>query len=71
MIGEAIPLGARVLTIADAYDAMTTPRPYRNRMSSEDALSELQNNSGNQFDTDLVERFCRIIRIAKQENPAI
>lgn len=71
LIGDSIPLGARILTIADSYDAMTTPRPYRGRMSCEDALCELQKHSGTQFDPELVERFCCIVKAAKQENTAI
>ncbi len=57
--GEAIPLGARVLCIADAYDTMTTPRGYREVLSQEDALEELRWCSEKQFDPVLVEAFCR------------
>ena len=71
LTGESIPLGARILAIADAYDAMTTPRPYRHRMSSDEALHELENNRASQFDGDLVEKFCRIIRTVQQEHLAI
>ncbi|QVK21020.1 diguanylate cyclase [Mycoplasmatota bacterium] len=55
--GEKIPLLARILSIADAYDAMTSERPYRNKLSKEEAVSELKNNSGSQFDPNLVEIF--------------
>ncbi|MFL5780847.1 MAG: HD-GYP domain-containing protein [Thermoleophilaceae bacterium] len=48
--GEAIPLGARIIAICDAYDAMTSTRPYRAAMSSEVALDELRRCSGTQFD---------------------
>ena len=60
--GENIPRGARILAIADAYDAMTTLRPYRDRMTPEDALLELQKNAGTQFDPDLVSVFCKIVK---------
>ena len=65
LIGKDIPIGARILAIADAYDAMTTPRPYRGSMSWEQALAELAANSGEQFDRELAERFSRIIKSAK------
>ena len=65
--GESIPVGARILTIADAYDAMTTARPYRGRMSGEEALTELRKHAGIQFDSELVEVFCQIMTLAHRE----
>jgi HD-GYP domain-containing protein (c-di-GMP phosphodiesterase class II) len=56
--GEDIPLGARIIGIADAYDTMTTPRPYGEVMSQEEALEELRRCSGTQFDPELVEALC-------------
>jgi HD-GYP domain-containing protein (c-di-GMP phosphodiesterase class II) len=53
--GEAIPLGARIITIADTIDAMTTNRPYRNALSLEIVLSELNKGRNTQFDDSLVE----------------
>lgn len=55
--GEEIPIGARVLAIVDAYDSMTTDRPYRVALSCEDAFAELRQCAGSQFDPVLVERF--------------
>jgi putative nucleotidyltransferase with HDIG domain len=49
-----IPLGARVIAMADAFDAMTQPRKYRDAMPVEEALAELREGSGSQFDPDLV-----------------
>lgn len=51
---EDIPLGARILAVADAYDAMTSHRPYRPAMSHEDALAELKANAVRQFDPEVV-----------------
>ena len=53
--GEEIPLGARLFAVADAFDAMTTDRPYRNAMSIAAAIAELHINSGTQFWPDAVE----------------
>ncbi len=54
-----IPTIARIIAVADTFDAMTTDRPYRKAMSSETALEELRKNSGIQFDKDVVEAFIR------------
>ncbi len=55
--GDTIPLGARILFVADAYDAMTTERVYRGRLSHEHAVRELERCAGTQFDPDVVEAF--------------
>lgn len=55
LVGENIPLGARVLAVADAFDAMTSNRPYRNALSSETAFQEILNCSGTQFDPVVVD----------------
>lgn len=54
LIGEQIPLGARVLFACDAYDAMTTDRPYREAMPHEAALTQLREGSASQFDPAVV-----------------
>lgn len=59
---EEIPLGARVFGVVDAYDAMTSRRPYREAMSQEDALEEVMRNSGSQFDPQVVSVFLKMIR---------
>lgn len=57
LAGEAIHLGARIIAVADVYDAMTSDRPYRRALSHEVALSELIRGSGTQFDARVVEAF--------------
>lgn len=55
--GTAIPAEARVLAVADAFDAMTSDRPYRPALAPADAIAELEQCSGAQFDPDVVEVF--------------
>jgi two-component system cell cycle response regulator len=59
--GEAIPLGARIIAVCDAYDAMITTRPYRAAMSEDAALRELRRCSGAQFDPHVVAAFERVL----------
>jgi diguanylate cyclase (GGDEF)-like protein/putative nucleotidyltransferase with HDIG domain len=54
LVGEEIPQASRILLTADAFDAMTSDRPYRRALSVEAALAELQRNAGTQFDADCV-----------------
>ena len=58
--GSDIPLGARIVAIADAYEAMLRDRPYRNAIGHEAAVQELRAQSGIQFDPELVDLFCRL-----------
>lgn len=60
--GETIPLGARILAVADAFEAMLKERPYRNRKDREQAAAELRQNAGKQFDPRLVELFLEALR---------
>jgi HD-GYP domain-containing protein (c-di-GMP phosphodiesterase class II) len=63
--GEETPLGARILAVADAYDAMTSDRPYRSAMSKETATARLKAASGTQFDPQVVEAF--LAALAREE----
>ena len=55
--GRKVPLTARIIAVADAYDAMTTDRPYRKGMTKDEAVSELERLSGSQFDPVVVRAF--------------
>lgn len=59
---ESVPIGARILNVADAFDAMTSDRPYRRALSSEAALRELECGAGSQFDRAVVEALLRLRR---------
>ena len=59
--GDEIPLGARILAVADAYDAMTSPRPYRPAMSAEEALEVLKQEAGKQWDPRVVETLLQVM----------
>jgi putative nucleotidyltransferase with HDIG domain len=71
LAGEQIPLGARILAIADSYDAMTSNRAYRKAMSYENAIAELRKNTTRQFDVRIVEAFIAELdrRIANNLSP--
>ena len=80
---QEIPLGSRIIAVCDAFDAMTTDRPYRRAMNEASAISQLRRCAGSQFDPTVVQRFCEALQIqdakmaarrlarlhAKQEEP--
>jgi HD-GYP domain-containing protein (c-di-GMP phosphodiesterase class II) len=57
-VGQQIPLGARVVAVCDAYDAMISDRPYRQPLSPSEAMVELRRGAGLQFDPRVVDAFC-------------
>lgn len=64
-VGDDIPLEARIILVCDAFNAMTTDRPYRSALPTEEALARLRNRAGTQFDPRVVEVFLQMI----DENP--
>jgi putative nucleotidyltransferase with HDIG domain len=58
--GEEIPLPSRIIAVADAYDAMTSERPYRQSISRSEAINEIRSLAGQQFDPDVVTAFLRV-----------
>ena len=60
--GEQIPIGARIIAISDAYDSMTSNRPYRKPLSNEEARNELVSCSGKQFDPNLINIFLDVLK---------
>ena len=68
LAGTKIPLGARIIAVADSYDAMTSDRPYRQALPHEIALIEIQRASGQQFDPAVVDAFVACIQ---EHEPAV
>lgn len=63
--GEEIPISARIIAVADAFDAMTNDRPYRKAMAIQEALDEIVGNAGTQFDPKVVSAFLRAMEKGK------
>jgi two-component system cell cycle response regulator len=57
LVGDEIPLGARIVAVCDAYHAMTTDRPYRRAVSADEAIAELLRHSGTQLDAGVIAAF--------------
>ena len=69
--GDQIPLAARIIFVADAYDAMTSDRAYRGAIPQRDALAELERCAGTQFDPTVVEALAAEIRTAREADTAL
>src|SRR4029079_15352301 len=61
LVGDEIPLEARIISVADAYEAMTGGRPYRRALTTDEALAELIDGSGTQFDASCVRAVAEVI----------
>ena len=62
LCGEAIPLAGRIVSVADVFDALTSPRPYKKAWSQQEALEEIKRQSGRQFDPRVVEALLRTVQ---------
>lgn len=62
LAGEEVPVAARLISVIDAYDAMTNDRPYRKALTHELALAELEHGSGTQFDPAAVEALKAVLQ---------
>ncbi len=60
--GKDIPLGSRILSLADSYDAMRSNRPYRKEMDVSQCLDEIRDNAGTQFDPEFAKAFCELVQ---------
>jgi HD-GYP domain-containing protein (c-di-GMP phosphodiesterase class II) len=69
--GDEIPLASRVIAVADAFDAMTTDRPYRPRLGDDAAATEIEQCAGSQFDPKVVEAFLRAFRGGRISSQAL
>jgi putative nucleotidyltransferase with HDIG domain len=67
LMGREIPLGARIVAVADAFDAMTSGRGYKAKLSVDEAVEELKQGSGSQFVPEIVETFVRIVNDKKNK----
>ncbi len=61
LTGDQIPMGAKILTVADSFDAMTTDRPYKRRRTMEEIIKDLGENAGKQFEPEVVVAFARAL----------
>jgi len=65
--GETIPLPGRIISVADAFDAMTSDRPYRKKRDYQSAFLEIEKNAGKQFDPQIVDAFGKLLRSGEIE----
>jgi two-component system cell cycle response regulator len=67
LAGKGIPLGSRIILVCDAYDAMTSSRPYQAAIPVPAVLEELRRHAGSQFDPEVVESFCKVVELLEGE----
>jgi putative nucleotidyltransferase with HDIG domain len=71
LAGDAIPLGARILTVVDCFDAVTSDRPYRRKLTDEEAVQILRERSGIMYDPRIVDAFIALVPELRREDQAI
>jgi HD-GYP domain-containing protein (c-di-GMP phosphodiesterase class II) len=71
LMGDQIPLGAKIVAVADSFDAMTTDRPYRTRRNLEQVIVDFRQNTGTQFEPEVIVALCRALlkEIKGETNP--
>ena len=69
LAGADIPSAARLISVIDAYDAMTNDRPYRKALTHDEAMAELEANSGSQFDPEVVQALKAVLLKREQDEP--
>lgn len=69
LAGQDIPIAARIFAVVDAWDAMRSPRPYRDPLAEGTALARIKKAAGTQFDPSVVEVFLRLVH-ARERRPA-
>jgi hypothetical protein len=71
LVGDQIPLVAKIVSLADSFDAMTTDRPYKKRRAMEEVVDDFRRNTGKQFAPEVVAPFCRALlkEVSGQSNP--
>ncbi|CAA9428543.1 MAG: Response regulator [uncultured Rubrobacteraceae bacterium] len=69
LTGADIPVGARLISAIDAYDAMTNDRPYRKALTRQEAMAELEANSGSQFDPTVIEALTTVLLKREEHEP--
>jgi putative two-component system response regulator len=67
--GEDIPMAGRIVSVADVFDALTSERPYKKAWSQQEAIEEIQRQSGRQFDPRVVEALLRVVNIEQHPAP--
>ena len=71
LTGDEIPLGARIIAACDAFNAMTSERPYRSPVSADEAVAELVRSSGTQFDAEVIAAFRAELAAPSHDRSAI
>ena len=71
LLGDSIPIGAKIIAVADVYDALTTDRPYRKALTPLEGRNEIVNGAGTQFDPDTVKHFEQVFSTLDVEEPLI